>query len=75
VDGSGSLAAAARVIRGLSVESPGTGVVVVGDAGEQNGSQTPQQHVLRVVPKWESFDQLVQEIQLASSERRGYELV
>jgi uncharacterized protein len=74
VDGSGSLAAAARVIRGLSVESPGTGVVVVGDAGEQNGSQVPQQHSLRIVPKWESFDQLVHEIQLASSQRRGYEL-
>jgi uncharacterized protein len=73
VDGSGSLAAAARVIRGLSVESPGTGVVVVGDAGSQNGSQPPQ-HSLRVVPKWESFDQLVNEIQLASSQRRGYEL-
>jgi uncharacterized membrane protein (UPF0127 family) len=74
VDGSGSLAAAARVIRGLSVESPSTGVVVVGDATEQNGSQTSPQNGLRVVPKWESFDQLVHEIQLASSERRGYEL-
>jgi uncharacterized protein len=73
VDGSGSLLAAARVIRGLSAESPSTGVVVVGDAGEQNGSQAPQQHGLRVVPKWESFDQLVHEIQLASSEERGYE--
>jgi uncharacterized membrane protein (UPF0127 family) len=75
VDGSGSLAAAASVIRGLSAESPSTGVVVVGDTGEQDGNQMPRPHSLRVVPKWESFDQLVHEIQLASNERRGYELV
>jgi uncharacterized membrane protein (UPF0127 family) len=74
VDGSGSLSAAARVIRGLSVDSPSTGVVVVGDTGGQGDSDTPQPHSLHVVPKWESFDQLVQEIQLASSKSGGYEL-
>jgi uncharacterized membrane protein (UPF0127 family) len=75
VDGSGSLAAAARVIRTLSAESPTTGVVVVGDGGDRNGSDHTQPYSLRVVPKWDSFEQLVQEIQLASRSRRGYELV
>ena len=72
VDGSGSLAAAARVIRSLNAESPITGVVVVGDGGEPGNSLQPQS--LRVVPKWDSFDQLVHEIQLASTKRSEYEL-
>lgn len=75
VDGSGSLAAAARVIRNLTAESPTTGVVVVGDGGDRNGSELSQPYSLRVVPKWDSFEQLVREIQLASRSRRGYELV
>ena len=75
VDGSGSLSAAARVIRTLSAECPNTGVVVVGDGGDRNGSELSQPYSLRVVPKWDSFEQLVQEIQLASRSRRGYELV
>jgi uncharacterized membrane protein (UPF0127 family) len=75
VDGSGSLAAAARVIRTLGAESPTTGVVVVGDAGERSDSELSQPYSLRVVPKWDSFEQLVQEIQVASRSSRGYELV
>ena len=74
VDGSGSLVAAARVIRGLSAECPSTGVVLVGDAGDGRGSETSQPHSLRVVPKWDSFEELVREIQSASGKRRGYEL-
>lgn len=74
IDGSESLAAAARVIRGVNAESPITGVVVVGDAGEPGDPQQPQPQSLRVVPKWDSFDQLVHEIQLASNKRSEYEL-
>jgi hypothetical protein len=73
VDGSGSLSTAARAIRGLSEESPGTGVVVVGDVGDGAVSSPPQS--LRVLPKWDSFDRLVREIRLASSERSGFGLV
>lgn len=75
IDGTGSLSDAARVIRGLNAESPGTGVVVVGDAGENGAAQERQPRSLRVLPKWDSFDRLVREIQLASSERNDYELV
>ena len=74
VDGSGSLVSAARVIRGLSAESPSTGVVLVGDGAADDGSEAVQPHSLRMVPKWDSFEQLVQEIRSAASERRGYEL-
>jgi len=74
IDGSGSLSNAARVIRSLNAESPGTGVVVVGDAGDNGGARVRQPQSLRVLPKWDSFDRLVREIQLASVERSEYEL-
>jgi uncharacterized protein len=74
VDGSGSISGAARVIRGLSAESPNTGVIVVGDAGNGAEGDDAQPQSLHVLPKWDEFDRLVREIQLASRKSGEYEL-
>lgn len=65
LDSSTSLAVAARVIRDLAVLSPTTAFVVVGEQLDQTGAADSAQW-LRVLPKWESFDRLVTEIQSAS---------
>lgn len=65
LDSSTSLAVAARVIRDLAVLSPTTAFVVVGEQLDQGGAADSAQW-LRVLPKWESFDRLVAEIQSAS---------
>jgi uncharacterized membrane protein (UPF0127 family)/ActR/RegA family two-component response regulator len=74
VDGSASISAAARMIRGLSAESPSTGVVVVGDVGNGAEADDAQPQTLHVLPKWDAFDEVVHEIQLASRKRNEYEL-
>jgi uncharacterized membrane protein (UPF0127 family) len=75
VDGSSSISAAARMIRGLKTESPNTGVVVVGDVGNGAEADEAQPQSLHVLPKWDGFDRLVQEIQQASRKSGEYELV
>jgi uncharacterized membrane protein (UPF0127 family) len=68
LDSSTSLAVAARVMRDVSVSNPTTGFVVVGERSgnpeESNGSATRS---LRILPKWDSFDRLVDEIRIASA--------
>jgi uncharacterized protein len=72
LDSSTSLVTAARVMRELSVVSPSTGFVVVGDSSA-NGAETEAHgtQTLRVLPKWESFDRLVDEILVASQSGRS----
>ena len=65
LDSSTSLSVAARVIRDLAVLSPTTAFVVVGEQLDQSQAADSAQW-LRVLPKWESFDRLVEEIHSAS---------
>jgi uncharacterized membrane protein (UPF0127 family) len=66
LDSSASLATAARVMRELSVVNPATGFVIVGDASPDDDTEGAAPQALRVFPKWESFDRLVDEILMAS---------
>jgi uncharacterized membrane protein (UPF0127 family) len=70
LDSSTSLATTARVMRELSVVNPATRFVVVGEA-PPNGDGEVSGHTLRVLPKWGSFDRIVEEIVLASPEQRS----
>jgi len=72
LDSSASLATTARVMRELSVVNPATRFVVVGEA-PPNGDGETTAHSLRVLPKWDSFDRIVEEIASASPQpRSGY---
>jgi uncharacterized membrane protein (UPF0127 family) len=70
LDSSTSLATTARVMRELSVVNPATRFVVVGEA-PPNGDGEVSGHTLRVLPKWDSFNRIVEEILSASSEQRS----
>lgn len=70
LDSSTSLATTARVMRELTVVNPSTGFVVVGEA-PPNGDGDTAAHSLRVLPKWDSFDRIVEEILSASSKSRS----
>ena len=70
LDSSASLATAARVMRELSVVNPATGFVIVGDASSVADGEGALPQALRVFPKWESFDRLVDEILVASASGR-----
>ena len=70
LDSTTSLATTARVMRELSVVSPATRFVVVGEA-PPNGDGDVAGHTLRVLPKWDSFDRIVDEILSASPEQRS----
>jgi hypothetical protein len=72
LDSSTSLATTARVMRELSVVNPATRFVVVGEA--PNGDDGASAQTLRVLPKWDSFDRIVEEILSASSEQRSGKL-
>jgi hypothetical protein len=54
IDGTGSLAAAARVTRAIEGLDPTVGVVVV---AERNGVEPPAN--LPVIEKWSSFDAII----------------
>lgn len=71
LDSSTSLTVTARVMRELSVANPSTGFVIVGDSfGSENGnSEAAVTQSVRVLPKWDSFDRLVDEIHAASRAR------
>jgi uncharacterized membrane protein (UPF0127 family) len=69
LDSSTSLATTARVMRELSVVSPSTRFVVVGDSS--NGDDGASGQALRVLPKWDSFDALVKEILTAAPAQRN----
>jgi uncharacterized protein len=70
LDSSASLATTARVMRELSVVNPATRFVVVGEA-PPNGDGETTAHSLRVLPKWDSFDRIVEEIASASPQPRS----
>jgi uncharacterized membrane protein (UPF0127 family) len=70
LDSSTSLATTARVMRELSVVNPATRFVVVGEA-PPNGDGGASAQTLRVLPKWDSFDRLVEEILTASPAQRS----
>ena len=70
LDSSTSLATTARVMRELTVVNPATRFVVVGEA-PPNGDGDTAAHSLRVLPKWDSFDRIVEEILSASSQPRS----
>ena len=70
LDSSTSLATTARVMRELTVVNPATRFVVVGEA-PPNGEGDTAAHSLRVLPKWDSFDRIVEEILSASSQPRS----
>ena len=70
LDSSTSLATTARVMRELTVVNPATRFVVVGEA-PPNGDSDTAAHSLRVLPKWDSFDRIVEEILSASSQPRS----
>lgn len=70
LDSSTSLATTARVMRELTVVNPATRFVVVGEA-PPNGDGDTAAHSLRVLPKWDSFDRIVEEILSASSKPRS----
>jgi uncharacterized membrane protein (UPF0127 family) len=69
LDSSTSLATTARVMRELTVVNPATRFVVVGEA-PPNGNGDTATHALRVLPKWDSFDRIVEEILSASQSQR-----
>lgn len=71
LDSSASLGTTARVMRELSVVNPSTGFVIVGDASSVGELDAAAPQALRVLPKWESFDRLVDEIVLASRAGRS----
>jgi hypothetical protein len=62
IDGTGSLAAAARVTRAIEGIDPTVGVVVV---AERNGGEPPTN--LPVIEKWSSFDAIIERIEAAST--------
>ena len=70
LDSSASLATTARVMRELSVVNPATRFVVVGEA-PPNGDGETSAHSLRVLPKWDSFDRIVEEIVSASPQPKS----
>lgn len=70
LDSSASLATTARVMRELSVVNPATRFVVVGEA-PPNGDGDTTAHSLRVLPKWDSFDRIVEEIVSGSPQARS----
>ncbi len=67
LDSSTSLAVTARVMRDVSIENPRTGFVVVGDRSGGNEERNGVTRSLRILPKWDSFDRLVDEIRIASA--------
>lgn len=64
LDSSTSLGVTARVMRDLAVASPSTGFVIVGDsfADDDGDGAAPRTQTLQILPKWDSFDRLVDEI-------------
>jgi len=67
IDGTGSLAAAARMARAIEGLDPGVGVIVL---SERDGSDAPRH--LPVVEKWSSFDSIIARIEsLAHSPAAG----
>lgn len=62
IDGTASLAAAARVTRAIEGIDPTVGVVVV---AERNGDEPPTN--LPVIEKWSSFDVIIERIEAAST--------
>jgi uncharacterized membrane protein (UPF0127 family) len=74
LDSSMSLAVTARVMRDVAVLSPTTGFVVVGEQSNGDGRPEEESRMLRILPKWDSFDRLVAEIHIASEFRRHGEI-
>ena len=65
IDGSESLSAAARFVRQLATESPSTRVVVVSER-VNGGASHPTLQALQIVPKWDSFERLVEAVSSAA---------
>jgi uncharacterized membrane protein (UPF0127 family)/CheY-like chemotaxis protein len=68
VDGSPSLAAAARTVRALAAVGSSVGVVVVTDA------DVTELQTLATVPKWGPFEAIVSEIERAHARTHAHEL-
>jgi uncharacterized membrane protein (UPF0127 family) len=69
LDSSASLVTTARLMRELAVANPSTKFVVVGDVSSTDDAERVANQTLRVLPKWHSFDRLVDEIVMASPAR------
>jgi uncharacterized membrane protein (UPF0127 family) len=67
LDGSPSLASAARSVRSLQALEPGLGVIVVGEDEQHTSAQS-----FHVLPKWEAFDAIVSEIERQYVGVNGY---